>query len=458
MRNNFEELINLLKKNGFIFQGSEIYGGLSNTWDYGPLGVEMKNNLKKMWWNYFIKSFNFNFGIDSSILLNSKVWKSSGHIDKFSDPLIDCKECKFRFRPDKLLENKLGKKNFSSLDNKELEKEIKQNNIKCPKCNKKNFTNIKNFELMFKINENIIDSKKNNLYLRPETAQGIFINFKNIQQTTKNKLPIGIGQIGKSFRNEITPGNFIFRTKEFEQMELEFFYSKYDKKNWFEFWLNKVKEFLFLLGINKKNIFFNEHSKKELAHYSSKTIDINYKFPFGIGELWGISNRKDYDLNLHSKNSKVDLKYYDEEKKEKYFPYVIEPSVGVERLLLAIICESYTKEVKDDKERIYLKINKFISPYQIAILPLVKKFNDNCQKIIDKFQLNNVFNIHTNDSGSIGKRYRKEDLIGTPYCITFDYQSLEDNMITVRERDSMKQERIKIEEIKKFLYKKFNFL
>ncbi len=458
MKYKFTELIDHLKVHGFFFQNSEIYGGLSNSWDYGPLGIEIKNKLKSIWWKYFITNFEFNYGIDSNIFMNSNVWHSSGHINNFSDPLIDCKNCKYRFRPDKIIEQKINK-NISHLNNQELSKLIIKIKIKCPKCNKSDFTNIRKFQLMFEVNNSITDDKQNNsnIFLRPETAQGIFLNFKNVQRSMSAKLPFGIGQIGKSFRNEITPGNFIFRTREFEQMELEFFYSKYDKTNWFDFWIQKINDFLInIIGIDNKKITIEKHSKEKLAHYSKKTVDFNYNFPFGTGELWGIADRGTYDLESHSKYSKKDLSYFDIEKKEKYFPMVIEPSVGVDRLLLSILCDAFSKETKNNKERIILKLNNKLAPFNIYIFPLVKneKLITGATKILN--ELTKHFEIKLNANGNIGKRYFKADAIGIPFCITYDYDSINDNSVTIRFRDTAKQIRIKIEKLKNFFAIQFN--
>lgn len=450
-----KNFFNILKEKGFIYQGSEIYGGLANSFDYGPLGVLLKNNIKKLWWNHFVNNFKFNFGIDSAILMNPNIWKASGHVLNFSDPLVDCKECKNRFRPDKLLEQKLNKKIKLKIL-KDYDDYILKYNLKCPNCNRNNFTNTKNFELMYRVKNSIINNNENDIFLRPETAQGIFINFKNLLNYSGKKLPFGVCQIGKSFRNEISPKNFIFRTKEFEQMEMEFFYSKHDKSNWFNFWLEQIILFLEKLGINKKNYRFKKHSKEELAHYSKKTIDIEYNFPFGWGEIWGISNRGDYDLKNHSLYSKIDLSFFDYLKNEKYYPYVIEPSVGVERLLLSVLIDAFSKEKKDSKERFFLNINKSIAPFQVSVLPLTKKLEEKAKLIFDN--LKNIFVTDFIINGNIGKRYKNQDLIGTPYCVTVDYDSLKDNKVTVRERNTTKQIRIKISYLKEYLLKEFNIL
>ncbi len=458
MKYKFEELVNHLKQYGFFYKGSEIYGGLLNTWDYGPLGVEMKIKLKKIWWESFVNNFDFNYGIDSSILMNTQVWKASGHLSNFSDQLVDCKNCNYRFAADKLIEKVDNKIAISELSNDEINNFLSTNNIKCPNCNKKQFTSVRNFELMFKVKNGITSDDSDVLYLRPETAQGIFVNFKNIQRTMSAKLPFGVCQTGKSFRNEITPGNFIFRTREFEQMELEFFYSKYDKTKWFDFWLQYIQKFLInTLGINEKNLFIKEHSKNQLAHYSNRTVDFEYYFPFGKSELWGLADRGDFDLLSHQKYSNSDLQYFDEQNKTKYYPYVIEPSVGVERLLLAILCDAFTKETVNNSERIVLKINKNIAPIQICILPLLKKEEliNPSKLILD--DLKKIFTVRMNIIGSIGKRYRKEDAIGTPFCITYDFNSLTDGMVTIRNRDTMEQQRIAIASLKQFLLTQFEY-
>lgn len=440
--NTMEKITNLAKNRGFVYQGSEIYGGLSNSWDYGPLGVELKNNIKKLWWREFITDNPHNVGIDSSILMNPKVWEASGHLGGFSDPLMDCKNCKTRHRADDLIESQ---KNIqaSSWDNDTLNEYVKNNNIVCPNCNESNFTDIRSFNLMFKTYLGVTDDKKNEIYLRPETAQGIFINFLNVQRTTRKKIPFGIGQIGKSFRNEITPGNFIFRTREFEQMELEFFCKPGTELEWFDFWRAYCKHFLLSLGIDETKIRFRDHEKEELSHYSNATTDIEFLFPFGWGELWGIASRTDFDLLSHSKKSDRALEYFDQETNEHYTPYCIEPSVGVDRLFLAILSNGYDEEIVDTKTndtRVVLHLDPSLAPFKAAFLPLSKKLSKETFEIYKLFSKH--FNVDFDETGSIGKRYRRQDEIGTPYCITFDFDSLEDKMVTVRDRDTMNQIRI----------------
>lgn len=454
-KTNFDKIINHLKTQGFVFQGSEIYGGLANSWDYGPLGAELKNKIKNLWWSYFVKRNPYNIGLDSSIILNPNVWKASGHVGNFNDPLIDCKNCKSRWRADKLIEEKFNDLNVGGWDNKKIEEFIIEENIKCPNCHKKDFTSIRQFELMFKTNQGVIEDKNSIVYLRPETAQGIFINYKSSQKALRKKLPFGIGQIGKSFRNEITPGNFIFRTREFEQMELEFFYNKSDLTNWFDYWLEQIKEFLDKeLKFKKENYFCREHDKEELAHYSSRTVDIEYNFPFGRGELWGIADRGSFDLTRHQEFSKQDLSYLNPENNKKIIPCVIEPSVGVERLMLALFCDSYEEEKLENDIRVVMKLPKKLAPYYIAILPLQKQ-QKKCANGIYQDLLYN-FDAVFDETGNIGKRYRRQDAIGTPYCITVDFDTENDQSVTIRDRDTMTQERIKISELKNYLSKNLN--
>ncbi|AKU79525.1 glycine--tRNA ligase [Spiroplasma turonicum] len=451
MKIAFDKIINHLKTQGFVFQGSEIYGGLANSWDYGPLGSELKNKLKSCWWNYFVKRNKLNVGIDTSIILNPKVWIASGHLGNFNDPLIDCKSCKSRFRADKLVEELYVDINAGNLNYDELESFIKENKISCPKCKSFDFTNIRQFDLMFKTFQGPIEDDSAKVYLRPETAQGIFVQYKNTQRALRKKLPFGIGQIGKSFRNEITPGNFIFRTREFEQMELEFFFSPNDTNNWFDYWLKKVQDFILNeLNIKKDNFIVREHDKEELSHYSNKTVDIEYEFPFGRGELWGIAHRSDYDLSQHQKFSGEDLSYLDQESGIKFIPHVIEPSVGVERLLLALLCDSYCEEkLPNGESRIILKLPKKLAPYQIAVLPLQKQQSELSVKLYEKLLLN--FDATYDESGNIGKRYRRQDAIGTPYCLTVDFETEKDNCVTVRDRDSMEQKRVNINDLSNYL-------
>lgn len=456
-----DDLVNYCKNYGFIFQGSSIYGGLSNSWDYGPLGRELKENIKKCWWQKFIQENPYNFGIDSTILMNPNVWISSGHVTNFNDPLIDCKNCKKRYRADNLIEEFAKSNNVTipveGKSGEELVNIIKSYNITCPSCHKNDFTDIRKFNLLFETNMGVTEDTKNKVYLRGETAQGIFINFLNVQRSMRLKLPFGIGQIGKSFRNEITPGNFIFRMREFEQMELEFFCKPGTDLEWFGYYKNFCLEFLKELGIKKENLRFRDHAKEELSFYSKATTDIEYKFPFGWGELWGIADRTDYDLSVHEKGSKTDLKYLDPITNEKYLPYVIEPSLGLDRTFLTIICDAYNKEVlEDNSEREVLKIHPYLAPIKVTILPLVKKYHTN--KALEIYEeLCKFYNISFDDAGSIGKRYRRADAVGTPYCITVDDDTLKYNTITIRNRDTMEQEKLNIKEIINYLNKNIKF-
>ncbi|NLK69710.1 MAG: glycine--tRNA ligase [Clostridiaceae bacterium] len=453
-----DKIVALSKNRGFIFQGSEIYDGLANTWDYGPLGIEFKNNIKKLWWKKFIQESPYNVGQDSAILMNPMVWVASGHVGGFSDPLVDCRECKTRHRADKLVEdwnNDNGiDKVADGMSNEALTQYIQENNIVCPKCGKIDFTPIRQFNLMFKTFLGVTDESKNEVYLRPETAQGIFVNFKNIQRSTRKKVPFGIGQIGKSFRNEITPGNFIFRTREFEQAELEFFCEPGTDMEWFAYWKDFCRNWLLSLNISEDNIRMRDHSPEELSHYSKGTTDIEYKFPFGWGELWGIANRTDYDLKQHMEHSKEDMNYFDPVTNEKYIPYCIEPSVGVDRLVLALLSEAYDEEeVAEGDTRTVLRFHPAVAPIKIAVLPLSKKLGEQARAVYA--DLAKYFNCEYDETGSIGKRYRRQDEIGTPYCITFDFDSIDDKKVTIRERDSMQQIRIPIEELKDYFSEKF---
>ena len=449
-----EKIVALAKNRGFIFSGSEIYGGLANTWDYGPLGVELKNNIKTAWWKKFVRESDLNVGLDSSILMNPNIWVASGHVGGFSDPLMDCKACKERFRADKLIADFAGEELIQT--NEEMKEYIEKNNIKCPSCGKQDFTDIRQFNLMFKTHAGVLESAKNAVYLRPETAQGIFVNFKNLTRTSRKKIPFGIAQIGKAFRNEITPGNFIFRTREFEQMELEFFCHPSEDEKWFDYWKSFCINWLKGIGIKTESIKIRDHSADELSHYSKATTDIEFLFPFGWGELWGIANRTDFDLLAHMEHSKEDLRYFDAGTGEQYVPYVIEPSLGCDRLLLAVLCDAYTEEQLDgDDSRVVLKLHKALAPIKAAILPLSKKLSEPAQKIYK--DLAKSFAVDYDDAGSIGKRYRRFDEIGTPYCITFDFDSLEDHSVTIRERDSMEQIRIKIDELKPYLLEKLEY-
>ncbi|AUM62797.1 glycine--tRNA ligase [Spiroplasma monobiae] len=453
MKVEIEKLISHLKSQGFVFQGSEIYGGLANSWDYGPLGAEVKNKLKKLWWDFFVRRNEYNIGLDSSIILNPKVWQASGHLGNFNDPLIDCKKCKSRFRADKLVEEKFADMNVGGWSNEEIEKFIKENAINCPKCDANDFTNIRQFTLMFKTNQGVVEDEASTVYLRPETAQGIFVQYKNSQRALRKKLPFGIGQIGKSFRNEITPGNFIFRTREFEQMELEFFFSPNDSNDWFEYWLDKVKFFLEKIAlIDTKNYSIREHEADELAHYAKRTVDIEFEFPFGRGELWGIAHRSDFDLTQHQNHSGQDLTYLDPETNEKYLAHVIEPSVGVERLLLAIFCQSYVEEQLDNGERVVMKLPYKLAPYSVAVMPLQKQQKEKANELYKELLLD--FDATFDETGNIGKRYRRQDAIGTPFCVTVDFDTESDRCVTVRNRDTMDQERIEISKLREYLLTK----
>ncbi len=458
---SMEKVVSLCKSRGIIYPGSEIYGGLANTWDYGPLGVEFKNNVKKAWWKKFVQQSKYNVGLDSAILMNPEVWVASGHVGSFSDPLIDCKECKSRFRADKLIEdfyfeNNLGDINVDGWENEKVEELMEEKNICCPSCGKKNFTNIRRFNLMFKTFQGVTEDSKSEIYLRPETAQGIFVNFKNIARTSRKKVPFGIAQVGKSFRNEITPGNFTFRTREFEQMELEFFCKPGEDLEWYEYWKNYSFNWLLSLGMNEETLRLRDHEQEELSFYSKATCDIEFLFPFGWGELWGIADRTDYDLSRHIEVSGEDLRYIDPVTNEKYVPYCIEPSLGADRVALAFLCNAYDEEeIGEGDVRTVLRLHPALAPFKAAILPLTKKLSEKSDEIYD--ELSKYFMIDTDVSGSIGKRYRRQDEIGTPFCITVDFDTLEDKCVTVRFRDTMEQERIKISELKDFIEKSLEF-
>ena len=458
---SMEKIVSLCKSRGIIYPGSEIYGGLANTWDYGPLGVEFKNNVKKAWWQKFVQQSKYNVGLDSAILMNPEVWVASGHVGSFSDPLIDCKECKSRFRADKLIEdfyfeNNLGDINVDGWENEKVEELMKEKNICCPNCKKQNFTGIRRFNLMFKTFQGVTEDSKSEIYLRPETAQGIFVNFKNIARTSRKKVPFGIAQVGKSFRNEITPGNFTFRTREFEQMELEFFCKPGEDLEWYEYWKNYSFNWLLSLGMNEEALRLRDHEKEELSFYSKATCDIEFLFPFGWGELWGIADRTDYDLARHIEVSGEDLRYIDPVTNEKYVPYCIEPSLGADRVALAFLCNAYDEEeIGEGDVRTVLRLHPALAPFKAAILPLTKKLSEKSDEIYN--ELSKYFMIDTDVSGSIGKRYRRQDEIGTPFCITVDFDTLEDNCVTVRFRDTMEQERIKISELKDFIEKSLEF-
>lgn len=454
---SMEKLVSFAKTQGFVYQGSEIYGGLANTWDFGPLGVELKNNIKKAWWKKFVQESKYNVGLDCAILMNPETWIASGHVGGFSDPLMDCKACNTRHRADQLIEEATkGAVNPAGWSNKEMEEYIKQNGIACPNCGKSDFTEIRKFDLMFKTHIGVIENDKSVVYLRPETAQGIFVNFKNVLRTTRKKLPFGIAQIGKSFRNEITPGNFIFRTREFEQMELEFFCKPGDDLGWYDYWKKFCFDFVISLGVNPEKLRLREHSPEELSHYSKSTSDIEYLFPFGWGELWGIADRTDFDLTRHSEHSGERLDYLDPETNERYIPYCIEPSVGVERLFLTVLCDSYEEEVLENGEtRQVLHLHPFLAPIKVAVLPLVKKLEDKALEIYD--ELRKEFMADYDVSGNIGRRYRRQDAIGTPFCVTIDFDTLEDGTVTVRDRDTMAQERVKVSELKEYLAERIKF-
>ena len=459
-KNTLEKLVSLSKSRGIIYPGSEIYGGLANTWDYGPVGVEVKNNVKKAWWKKFVQESPYNIGLDSAILMNPRTWEASGHVGGFNDPLMDCKKCKARFRADKIIEDFLRTRGDNTIvdgwTNEEMESYIIQNKVACPECSSHDFTNIRQFNLMFKTFQGVTEDSQAEIFLRPETAQGIFVNFKNIARTARKKIPFGIAQTGKSFRNEITPGNFIFRTREFEQMELEFFCKPGEDLKWHNFWKNYCIDFLVSLGMNKENLRLRDHGEDELSHYSNATADIEYLFPFGWGELWGIADRTDFDLKQHQEFSGEDLRYADPVTNEKYVPYCIEPSVGVDRLMLALLIDAYQEEtLEDGTDRVVLKIHPALSAYKAAVFPLAKKLSEPATELY--LELTKYFNVDYDESGSIGKRYRRHDEIGTPYCITFDYDSLEDNCVTVRDRDTMQQERVKIDELIDYINKKIFF-
>ena len=460
MVDSMEKIVNLCKNRGYIYPGSEIYGGLANTWDYGPLGSELKNNVKTAWKKKFIQESPYNVGLDAAILMNPETWVASGHVNSFADPLIDCKDCKTRHRADKLIEewaHSKGKDMIADgMSDDELVKFIEENQIPCPNCGGKNFTSIRKFNLMFKTFQGVTEDSKSEIFLRPETAQGIFVNFKNVLRTTRKKLPMGIAQIGKAFRNEITPGNFIFRTREFEQMELEFFCKPDTDLEWFKYWRKFCKEWLLSLEIKEENIRLRDHEEDELVFYSKATTDIEFKFPFGWGELWGIADRTNYDLSKHIEHSKQDLAYQDTETNEKYVPYVIEPSLGVDRMTLAVLCNAYEEEkIDNDDTRTVLHLHPALAPYKIAILPLSKKLSEKAIQIYN--ELAKDYMCDYDETGSIGKRYRREDEIGTPYCVTVDFETLEDNKVTIRDRDTMDQIRIDIDKIKEWIDTKIKF-
>ncbi|WP_295066940.1 glycine--tRNA ligase [Ruminococcus sp.] len=467
LKNNekvMDKIVDLCKSKGFVYPGSEIYGGLANTWDYGPLGVELKNNIKRAWMKKFVQENKYNVGLDSAILMNPQTWVASGHIGGFSDPLMDCKECKTRHRADNLIEDFDGT-NVAGWSNEQMMNYIKEKGIVCPNCGKQNFTDIRQFNLMFKTFQGVTEDSKSELYLRPETAQGIFVNFANIQRTTRKKVPFGVAQVGKSFRNEITPGNFIFRVREFEQMELEFFCKPGTDLEWFDYWRSYCKNFLLSLGLKEENIRLRDHDQEELCFYSKATTDFEYLFPFGWGELWGVADRTDYDLTQHINTSGKSLEYFDPETNEKYIPYVIEPSLGVERLFLSVVTEAYDEEelVSTDKDgnekketRTVMHFHPALAPFKAAVLPLVKKLSPKAEEVYD--MLSKKFMVDFDEAGTIGKRYRRQDEIGTPFCITYDFDTLEkDNCVTVRDRDTMQQERVNINDLVAYLEAKMQF-
>lgn len=453
-----DKLIALCKGRGYIFAGSEIYGGLSNTWDYGPLGIELKNNVKRAWWKKFVQENQYNYGLDAAILMNPKVWEASGHLASFSDPLIDCKSCKARHRADNLVEDyfkrKKKKQDVTGWSENKLNKFIADEKIPCPICGKSDFTKIRKFNLMFKTFQGVTEDSLNTIYLRPETAQGIFTNYKNVQRTMRAKIPFGVAQVGKSFRNEITPGNFTFRTREFEQLELEFFCEPGSDLKWFAYWKKFCNDWLISLGIKKENLRLRDHGKAELSFYSKGTTDFEFLFPFGWGELWGVADRTDYDLSVHQKHSGENMEYFDAKTGKKYIPYVVEPSLGVDRMVLAFLCNAYDEE-KENDNRVVLRLHPFLAPYKVAVLPLQKKLSDKADEVYKL--LSKSFSTAYDLSGSIGKRYRRQDEIGTPFCVTVDFDTLDDNTVTLRDRDTMSQIRLPISEIKAYIEKTMEF-
>ncbi len=459
---SMEKVVALCKTRGFIFPGSEIYGGLANTWDYGPLGVELKNNVKRAWWKKFVQENKYNVGLDAAILMNPQTWVASGHLAGFSDPLMDCKECHERFRADKLIEDWVKENNYQlekgidAFTHQEMKSFVEEHNITCPTCGKHNFTDIRQFNLMFKTFQGVTEDSKNTVYLRPETAQGIFTNFVNVQRTQRKKVPFGIAQIGKSFRNEITPGNFIFRVREFEQMELEFFCKPGTDLEWFNYWRTFCHNWLLDIGLKAERIRLRDHSPEELCFYSKATTDFEFLFPFGWGELWGVADRTDYDLTQHQNVSKKDLSYFDSETGEKYIPYVVEPSLGVERCVLAVLCNAYDEEtVGENDVRTVMHLHPALAPFKCAVLPLSKKLGEKATAIYE--DLSKRFSVDYDEAGSIGKRYRRQDEIGTPFCITYDFDSETDNCVTIRDRDTMEQIRISIDEVAKYIEEKVKF-
>lgn len=449
MKKEMETLVNHFKSSGFVFPGSQIYGGLANSWDYGPLGIELRNNIKKLWWSEFITKSESNVGLDSAIIMNPQVWQASGHLDGFSDPLMDCKACKQRFRADHLIEQFDETVHPDGWSLSEMKKFIDEKQIKCPNCGAFDYTDIREFQLMFETHIGVHQDSSSLAYLRPETAQGIFVNYKNVQRSMRKKLPFGIGQIGKSFRNEITPGNFIFRMREFEQMELEFFCQPGSDMEWFKYYEKKCLDFLLTLGIKQDNLKYRIHEESELSHYSLATTDIEYHYPFGWGELWGIANRTDFDLKAHQNASKESMEYLDPTTNEKYVPYCIEPSVGVDRLMLAVMCDSYEEEMLENDSRIVMRFDHKLAPIKVCVLPLQKKLGDQAYEVYEL--VNKHFASQYDDAGNIGKRYRRQDAIGTPFCITYDFDSLTNKTVTIRHRDSMQQEIVPIDQIVEYI-------
>ncbi len=452
-----EKIVALCKNRGYVYAGSEIYGGLANSWDYGPLGVEFKNNVKRAWWKKFVQESPYNVGLDSAILMNPQIWVASGHVGGFSDPLMDCRDCKTRHRADKLIEDQTGV-SPEGWEFDRMQAFVKEHNIKCPDCGGQNFTDIRSFNLMFKTFQGVTEDAKSQLYLRPETAQGIFVNFANIQRTTRKKVPFGVAQIGKSFRNEITPGNFIFRIREFEQMEMEFFCKPGTDLEWFAYWRNFCRDWLLNLGMKEENLRLRDHEPEELSFYSKATTDFEFLFPFGWGELWGVADRTDYDLTQHQNASGKSLEYFDSETNERYLPYVVEPALGADRAALAFLCDAYDEEVVDAQKndtRVVLRLHPALAPFKACVLPLSKKLGEQAGKVYEA--LRSRFMVDYDDAGSIGKRYRRQDEIGTPFCITYDFDSETDGCVTVRDRDSMAQERISIDSLAEFLEKKTAF-
>ena len=453
MDKKFETVVTHLQTTGYVFQGSQIYGGLSNSWDYGPLGSELKNNLKELWWKKFVNESPTNVGIDAAILMNPRVWQATGHVSTFNDPLIDCKHCRARHRADDLIESQFPDVDVNAMSMEDMDKFIKEHEVKCPNCGKSNFTDVRQFNMMFKTHIGVTEDSKSTVYLRPETAQGVFVNFKNVQRVTRKKLPLGIANVGKSFRNEITPGNFIFRTREFTQMELEFFCKPGTDLEWFNYWKDFSINFVESLGIQAENLRFRDHEPEELAFYSKATTDIEYKFPFGWGEIWGIADRTDYDLKRHQEFSGESLEYLDPETNEKYVPYCIEPSLGLDRMFLMVVTDSYDEETLENGEiRKVMHLKPFLAPFKAAILPLNNKLSDKALEVFNS--LIPYIRVNYDTTGSIGKRYRRNDEIGTPYCVTIDFDTLNDESVTVRDRDTMKQERVKISELKDYLLEK----